>query len=240
MNSDLEDAPEIVFRMWRVRERVEWEAADQFARLAHDLRALHGPKDDIARMAEEAAADERTHAALCRAILDRSGAPLDAAAPVTGTLLGPPALDSSERALYACVALSCITETLSTALLADMQKKASPGIIHRTVHEILEDEVSHSRLGWAQLARAADRGNVSWLSRHVPSMLREAIASDVGPMLRASEAGIDFSCWGILPPHRAKEIVSRTVKEVILPGLERFGIATTTAEAYTSRLAQSA
>lgn len=220
----MEDAPEAVFRIWGVRERVEWEAADQFARLARALREQYGAGDRVAAMAEAAAGDERRHAALCRAILDRSPAALEPYVPGPALPLGPISLRPAASALYATVALSCVTETLSAALLVEMHDKARPGIIRRTVHEILEDEVSHSRLGWAALARAASARDVSWLSRYVPGMLRDAIAGDVGPLVRASETGLDLSAWGILPPRRAREVVSRAVSDVILPGLARFGI----------------
>ena len=138
--------------------------------------------------------------------------------------LGPGHLNREQKLLYACVALSCVTETLSTALLVEMQERAAPGMIKATVHEILTDEINHSRIGWAELSRHTRSRDLSWISALLPGMLGEAMQTDVQPMLSADEGELDLSEWGILTPKHAQKIVKEAIQVVIIPGLEQNGI----------------
>lgn len=208
-------------RVWRYRERIELEAADQFARLAAELSAT-GASPAVIELARAAAADERHHATLCRRLVDRFAPALAPLPPVLGQRLGPAHLSRRGAALYGTVAMSCITETLSAALLLHMREVASHGPVAATVQRILKDEIGHSRLGWAHLAHEAERGDVSWLSPHIPAMLREALAADLEPM---TTEGRDLSAYGILPAARVHAIVRQAVAEVIAPGLARHGVA---------------
>jgi hypothetical protein len=210
-----------VARVWRFRERVELEAADQFERLATELERV-GADRAVIELAHEAAADERVHAGLCRNLVDRFEPGLEPLAPALGLRLGPRHRSRRSAALYAAVAMSCVTETLSAALLLHMREAAVDEPVAATVHHILRDEIDHSRLGWAHLATEARRGDVSWLADHVPAMLRDALAADLEPMTAASD---DLSAYGILPAARVHEIARQTVAEVIAPGLARHGIA---------------
>ncbi len=219
-------APDAVYRIWRARDRVELEAADCFSRLATDIRALRGPDDAVAQMAAQAAEDEKRHSALCRLILSTSSSPIDSLAPELGVMMGPPSLVLADRILYTAVAIGCVTETLSTALLIEMRKVAGPSLIRGTVHEILEDEISHSRLGWAELALAARTSDVSWLSAFVPGMIRDAIRSDIKPMVILGKPESDLSRWGILPIGQAQTLMHEAIEDVILPGLMAFGVKT--------------
>lgn len=220
----LTQAPPAVFRVWRHRLRIEIEAAGLFQRLGESLAARRGRADPVAVLSFEAAADERRHAEACRRILAFNPSPRPELTPETQLTLGPPPLSSEDRDLYACVAMGCVTETLSTALLMEMRKRAAEGLVRDTVHSILTDEVNHGRIGWAEISLAARNRDVAWISPHIPAMIRAALASDVEPMLARAEAREDLSAWGILPPAEAQSIMRATVCDVILPGLREYGV----------------
>lgn len=214
--------PPEVYRVWRFRHRIEIEAADQFQRLAATLKTFRGSTDSVVKLAEQAALDELRHEVLCRQILRTSAEPVDVLRPQLGLRLGPVHLNAKQRALYACVAMGCVTETLSTILLVEMRRRAQKGLIRETVHEILEDEVKHSQIGWAELARCAEEGDVRWLGQYVPAMIRDALAEEVLPLSQQMQT--DLSPWGILPRSEARSLMTETVNRVILPGLNRFGV----------------
>lgn len=219
-------APDAVFRVWRHRLRIEFEAAAAFRGLARRLRALHGEDDAVARLAATAAEDELRHAVLCERILSHERAPGLAVAgdPRAELQLGPTPMDPARQALYNAVAMGCVTESLSTALLIEMKKRAARGIIHDTVHEIAVDEVGHSRIGWAQLARAAGEGDIQWLAPHVDRMIRVALNEEIDPLVVGRDWTPDLSEWGILPRAEALQIMRGVVEEVIRPGLRHFGL----------------
>ena len=203
--------------VWRVRERTEHEAAAIFARLAKDLRAAGAPPQ-LVELAGRCAEDETVHAAHCRRIVEELSPGLPPLAPDLDVVLGE-GTDPARRALYTSVALGCITESLSTALLLEMRPHAKPGAVREGLDRIVSDEVRHSRLGWAYLAYEAERGAVDWLAPSIPAMLEAALDTELGPT-----SGEDLRAYGILPPDDVRRICEATIETTIVPGLARFGI----------------
>jgi hypothetical protein len=222
----LSDEARVLTQVWLVRERTEREAQALFAGLASDLGALD-VDPVLAGMARQAAADERRHARRCLALVARFAARGAAPAPLPRrhVLLGAPELDTARRALYASVALSCVTETLATALLLELRRRATDAAVRATVHEVLRDEVDHARLGWAHLAAAARAGDVAWLAPHIPAMLRAALGGQLAPAAEATNDP-DLSGYGLLPQREVFDVARAVAADVLFPGLERFGVDT--------------
>lgn len=203
---------------WQYRERVELEAAAMFAALADDLAQLDYPA--LARRARAAGDDELRHARLCRSIIDASepGVPALAARPLT---LGAPAWPLPQRALYASVALGCVTESLSCALLLTMRDRATFEPVRAAITAILPDEIEHARIGWGHLAAAAARDDVTWLRAHVAAMRAAAVDHETADLPLAG----DLADHGILGRADVDRVVAATWRDVITPGLARFGLA---------------
>jgi len=209
-------------RIWQVRERTEHEAASLFATLASDLAASDAPSA-LTELASRCAEDERAHAILCRAIIDDLYPELPPLAPDPSPLLGPPSASAERRALYTSVALGCVTESLSTALLLEIRKGAERPSVRHAVGIILEDEVRHARLGWAHLAYVAAQCDVRWLAPSIPGMLRAALATE-RPDIDGAEGASCLAAFGILRASDVERICRATVDQVIRPGLAMHGI----------------
>jgi hypothetical protein len=206
--------------MWRYRERVEYEAAALFAALGDELDAARLPS--LAARARTAADDERRHALRCRAIVDACDPALAPLPPRAISVAPPvPEPDPARRALYASVAMGCVTETLSCALLVAMRDDAEFGPTRAAVDEIVKDEIDHSRLGWAHLATAVARGDdVTWLAPHIAAMRAAALTHETEEVPSSG----DLSSYGILPRARVTIIVEATWRDVIVPGFTHHGI----------------
>ena len=206
-------------RVWRHREGVEREAAALFETLGVELAAFG--YCELAVRAATAAKDERRHAARCRAIVEAlTGTTVWTAEPPRRLVLGLAALTHRDRVLYAAVAVGCITESLSCALLLELRELTTHPIVTETVAEILRDEIEHARIGWAVLAAEAAARDVGWLATHLTAMRRAAVAEDVTPMTgEPALAGL-----GVLPRTRVRELVETTWASVIEPGMSRYGI----------------
>lgn len=214
-----------VAKTWLYREKIEREAAADFSQLARQLEALGAPPT-IVSLAGQAQQDEFRHAALCRAIVERLAPGLEPLYVEPTMAMGPSlgsGLTPAQSALYASIALSCVTETLSTALLVEMRAATNDEQIHATIHGILKDEINHSRIGWAHLAWEAGRSDVSWLGGCLPAMIRAALngAANNDGLLPSNAAE-----WGILAPERSRAIVNSTFRDVIFPGMELYRIDT--------------
>ncbi|OQW46217.1 MAG: hypothetical protein A4S09_16615 [Proteobacteria bacterium SG_bin7] len=223
-SSTLGAAPDSVFRIWRNRLRIEYEAAALFAQLGKELAQHYGKHDEVVRLCEGAEEEELSHAKMCIEIIKYSGEAPAFNYTRKKIQLGPENLTSEQKILYTSLALSCVTETLSTALLTEMQNAAEPGLIKDTVHQILRDEVKHSRIGWAELNRCHQNQNLTWVQPYIPLMLKEALQADIQPMLTRQEAKDDLSAWGILSPLDASLIMENTITQIISPGLQRYGL----------------
>jgi hypothetical protein len=133
--------------------------------------------------------------------------------------------------LYEIVALSCITETLSTALLGELVTRAGDPVCKQAMHSVLRDEVNHSRLGWAFLAEERARGGRDCVGRHVPEMLAAALGPHFFTFADAPDAQQkELAAIGSLERPERQRVVRETLETVVFPGLERFGIETSPAK----------
>ncbi len=206
-------------RVWLHRERIEREAAALFTSLGHQLDAIGHTA--LARRAEAAGADELRHAARCRELVTTLGGTLSSTEHARTIVLGPPHLPARDRVLYTAVAIGCVTESLSCALLLALREAATHPKALATIDEVLKDEIEHARIGWAVLAAEASRRDVGWIGDRLPAIAAAAIDEDVQPMAGDDElAGL-----GVLPRGRVHALVTETWTTVIGPGLERYGIA---------------
>jgi bacterioferritin (cytochrome b1) len=222
-------------RAWQYRYASELEASERFRALAPRLRA-HGVPALIADMAEESADDELRHAKLCQELIAHFGGEPSTAPDLSAAALAPPGVDGRERVLYEVIAFSCVTETLSTALLSELVARAHDPRCRRAMHDILRDEVNHSRLGWALLAQEHARGARDCVGRHLPQMLRDTLGSDFfSTEMALGPYESELSGLGVLTRADRQRIVRETFDAVIWPGLERFGIDTVPGRSWTAR-----
>lgn len=224
--SELAAARRAAARVWRYRHHVELEAAERFRRLAEQL-ATFGASETVVRMARRASSDELRHAELCSDLVAHFGATVGASKSLEVRPVGPSALDERDRLLYEVVALSCVTETLSTALLGALVERARDSVARGVLHSILCDEVDHSRLGWAFVAEEHARGARDCVSEWLAAMLSSTLSEDLftasGEVSAVDRALAGF---GSLERTERRRIVRETLCTVIFPGLERFGFDT--------------
>jgi hypothetical protein len=216
------EARRIAGEAWAFRARVEWEAASRFQRLAAAIAGFDG-SSPVPGLLASAAADEVRHAALCAGLAAAYGrsasAPAQEPAPIAPRELMP-----RDAVLYEMVAACCITETESVATLATLLGGDVAGEVRSVLHEIARDEVGHSRMGWAHLAREAAVRDVRFLSEWIPSMLQGTVDDGLFAPARADEEPAGLLACGVLPRSRKREIFVSTLQEVVFPGLEALGL----------------
>jgi hypothetical protein len=227
----------LIAQVWAVRHGVETGASLRFAALAEGMRAA-GVPSNLVELATRASADEIRHAAHCADIL-RS---LQAEVPPAETRLlffGPRDLGAEERLTYEVVAQSCISETESMATLVTLLDAASDGHLKLVLQELARDEVQHARLGWAYLAWAKHRLDLSFLSVFLPAMAATATGDDLfrpGPPEADDPALLR---GGVVPKRDRRRIYLETLESVVIPGFEEFRIDTRPLRQWTEDRSQS-
>jgi hypothetical protein len=220
-------------RIWKQRRAVELESAERFRSIGAEL-AAHGISSGLVDMAEQAALDEIRHADLCSTLANAFDAACDSTLSTTPSVrrVAPSYLIGREALVYEVVALSCVTETLSTALLGNLVERARDELAKETMHSILRDEVKHSRLGWAVLAEAHASGVRDCVSPHLIDMLSATLGtgflSPSSPRVDPSDAIL--AGLGALEVDAQRHVVGEAFECVIFPGLERYGIDTVAAK----------
>jgi hypothetical protein len=220
-----ESARELAARVWSFRLVSELEAAQRFGALAPLLRAA-GASEVIVGMAEEAAADELRHAELCRQLVRHFGGAPPPEPEIALRWTAPADLEGRERIFYEIVALSCVTETLSTALLGELVARATDPVCRDAMHSILRDEVNHSRLGWAFLAEQHARLVRDCVGPHLPDMLDATLGDELFTAASPDPRLAHLAGLGSLERPDRLRVVREALERVIFPGLELFGIET--------------
>lgn len=220
-----------------MRRRFELEAAARFDELAGRL-ADHGASDVVLAMARESSHDELRHAELCRSLVEHFGGSL---APVPSepprvTRIAPAGLEGRDALLYELVALSCVTETLSTALLGALVEAARDSVAKEAMHAILRDEVRHSRLGWAYLAEAHAAGARDVVGPHLPAMLAATIGTELFHPSEAHPGDDHLTGYGVLDRAATIRVTKECFERVVFPGVERFGIDASGGRRWLSRI----
>ncbi|TKC96382.1 ferritin-like domain-containing protein [Polyangium fumosum] len=223
-------AREAAAQIWRNRARAELEAAARFTRLAGELAACDAVAP-VVTMAREAAEDERRHAERCGGLVrELGGKPFELGAVPAPRGVTPGGLGPRERLLYEVVAMSCVTETLSAALLGELVARATDPLVRETMQSILRDEIDHARLGWAHLAAEHERGAMDVVGPSLPAMLAGTISEELFSSWAEHPAQEALSGLGALDRAERRRIFSETMSLVVFPGLRRFGVDTSRGE----------
>jgi len=210
---------------WAFRTRAEIEAAARFSRMAEEL-AESGAEPVVVQGARDAAADEARHRDLCAELAAKWGAPEAVDHVPPRVRIGRSEQEQRDRLLWEVVAVCCISETMNAALLTRAFEVAKEPDIRRTLHELLKDEVRHSRLGWAHLAaeRAAGRGD--FLRDVLPLMLEASVEPGFLDGTREAPWTDELYDYGELPVPELVKLYCDTLDEVIFKGLDAMGVDT--------------
>jgi len=142
--------------------------------------------------------DEVRHAGLCAELSAAYGKPATGGDTASGEI-APGSLGPREAVLYEMVAACCITETESVATLTTLMTEDAEPRVREILHEIARDEVVHSRMGWAHLAREAARIDVSFLSSWIPAMLSGTVSDELFAAAEDEPAADELLRHGVLP-----------------------------------------
>ena len=216
--------------LWSERVVNEYTSTTVFSALASQLVEANATIDSTAvtlRMAH----DELVHAEACATIVVAMGGvgrrmrETDVA-----TIARHPGCSAEERALRNVIFTTCLSEMNSVAYFIAALDRMTDPYLRDLTRQLLADEVLHGSFGFAYLeawspfleqnpgARAA-----------ISSYLRFAFAVverefGLGEHLHVDLTDDDHAL-GVVAPGLSAEVFRATMKEAVVPGLERFGLA---------------
>ena len=168
---------EEIAHVWWMQSATEKRVAVSFA-IVHEALVGLGAEHALVSLAHRAVDDEHRHAALCLEMARRlRGADASEPPEMDSTRPSHPAArDERERRALFVIGQCALNETFASAYLSTAHAGAKSRLARAALHELLKDEIDHSRLGWAYLSTMpADlRARISdWLVPLTVANLRE-------------------------------------------------------------------
>ena len=222
----------IVGEDWARRARREAELHLRFDALFQALRA-HQATPTVVTLAEQASKDSQSHAQSYGKLAGIFGVRAEISDAIRLGPLAPSSLSILERIIYELVQLSCVEETLTGSLVGQIYQHAKHPQVRLTAHLAFQDEIWHSRLGWAHLGNVANQVSVAWLSSHVVDMLERLKAHELYKGEAFGGSTTKLLAYGVLGREERLELLRDGVNTIILPGFESFGIDVTEARQWS-------
>lgn len=225
---------ELVGETWRERMRQEHLAVGAFALLAQELARV-GCDPIVLSLVARASADEVRHTEVCRRMAETLLG--EAAVPhrYKGLPHVPPheAASPEDRVLLHVVEMCCLSETLTAVYFTEMVARATHPVARAVVESLLEDEIDHSRAGWAYLASRARERTTDGLAPALPALLDRTVGRALVDLDgRVDEDDPAMEAFGYLGGRTGARILRQSFRDVILRGFEELGIDDSAAQAW--------
>lgn len=202
------------------------------------LEELVGAGDplDVLPSAAEAIRDEIRHAALAAQVVEMLGGETpDLPDPVREPLAAEyVALPMVQRALITAISVA-INETISLALIADLQRRCTNPPLQTMLSATLADEDGHGDLGWVYVAASLQRfdedSHPFWraVAQNAYQPHRDHAARVLEPLAverRTLEEWPepDLAMLGLISAEREAVLFERTWRQALLPKLQELGL----------------
>jgi hypothetical protein len=122
--------------------------------------------------------------------------------------LAPPSVDSK-------------IATLTAVFFAEMVSRATHSAARAVVESLLEDEIDHSRVGWAYLATR--KASLDGLAEALPAMLDRTFGKAVRGGGRVEDSD-PMEAFGYVRGEARAAIFRRALRDVVVPGFEMLGL----------------
>ncbi len=224
-------AKEIAREAWRARALHEHQSSCVFSRLLPQLIEAEASVE-YKTVILRSAMDEIRHASLCLDVVRYLGGTPEIESDLATVPLPEHAgRTPRERALRNVIFASCLSETISTSLLAEEREVTTEPRIHRVVEQLSADEILHAKLGWSLLADwlpILTSDEREGLSRYLPVALgtieAKMLAAMPLPPPMSEELRAELASLGAIDGKDGREILYAVIEDVVVPRFEELGL----------------
>lgn len=210
--------------VWLGRAASERRVADAFEVIRDALTDL-GAQAELVTLAARAVDDEYRHEELSRQVASRfAGQQLDPPPRLTLVVPDHPGADGELLHTLHVLGHCAMNETFASAFLETSLAFTQAPLARVAVLELLSDEIEHARLGWAHLGSLDDarrRAVAPWL----PSLVRANLKM-WRDTARPYSADPVVHRHGAPPADAVEKALLGAISDLVIPGLERFGLPT--------------
>lgn len=182
------------------------------------------------------AEEERTHGALCGAVVEALGG--EAVAPALRPEPFPVHEDATpvEGVLRNALSICCLSETVAVSLIGAEREEMPAGMLRTQLTRIWADEIGHARFGWVLVPRllpsfgAQERAR---LGEYLAVAFAHLERHELAHLPLAASPPPEGVALGLCSGADARALFYATVAEVIVPRLDALGLAAS--EAWRNR-----
>jgi hypothetical protein len=216
---------------WRGRMVNEHASAHVFEALGRQMLAA-GLDASLAEQCRAFAAEERTHGALCGAVVEALGGQAVAPALVARPFPLHPDATPLEGVLRNLLSICCLSETVAVSLIGAEREEMPAGMLREHLTRIWADEIGHARFGWVQLPGLLARvgpGERRRLGVYLGVAFGHLERHELGHLPLSASPPSEGAALGLCSGADARALFYATVAEVIVPRLDALGLAATQA-----------
>jgi hypothetical protein len=223
---DLPHLRESAVATWRGRMVNEFASSRVFQGLAAQIRAAELDAAN-AQQCEAFAEEERTHGALCGAVVQALGG--EAVAPDREEHAFPlhAEVPPVEGVLRNVLSISCLSETVAVSLIGAERLQMPEGELRDLLTRIWADEIGHARFGWLLVGRLLPSMHADQIVR-LGAYLAVAFAHlerhELAHLPVDARPPPEGAALGLCSGADARALFYATVADVIVPRLDALGL----------------
>jgi hypothetical protein len=218
---------EAALATWRGRMVNEYASSRVFEGLAAQIRAA-GMDGELAVECDAFAEEERTHGALCGAVVQALGGQAVASDRKEGPFPMHADATAIEGVLRNVVSISCLSETVAVSLIGAERLAMPEGELRDLLTRIWADEIGHARFGWrlvAQLLPGVGREARTRLAAYLAIAFAHLERHELAHLVVGAAPPPEGAALGLCDGADARTLFYATVSKVIVPRLEALGVA---------------
>jgi hypothetical protein len=211
---------------WHGRMVNEYSSGRVFDQLADQLDA-RGVGEGYVTECRGFAGEERTHGALCGAVVEALGGQAVGAIRVEGELPEHPDAGALAGVVRNVLSVSCLSETVAVSLIGAERLEMPEGSLSELLTRIWADEIGHARFGWklvASLLAAMNAAERAQVNAYLPVAFAHLERHELAHLPVGAQPPPEGAALGLCSGADARRLFYATVHEVIVPGLEAMGL----------------
>ena len=211
---------------WRARMVNEHASARVFEGLAAQMRDA-GLDATLVAQCRVFAVEERTHGALCGAVVHALGGKAIAAVDAVDAFPLHRDCGPIEGVVRNVLSIACMSETVAVSLIGAERLLMPEGELRALLTRIWADEIGHARFGWQLVARLVPRMGDRERARlgvYLAVAFAHLERHELAHLPATVEPPPEGAALGLCSGGDARALFYATVDEVIVPHLEAHGL----------------
>ena len=211
---------------WRGRMINEYNSSLVFVALARQMERAGFDVEQV-EACRGFAHEERRHGVLCGAVVEALGGEARSQLPKQSPFPEHDDVEPVEAVVRNLLSVCCMSETVAVALIGAERLEMPAGPLRELLTTIYADEVGHARFGWrivGEVVPELDAAARRRLSQYLAAALKHLEEHELSHLPANNIVPEGGERLGLCSGADARGLLYDTIREVIIPGLQKVGL----------------